>query len=72
MSDQTSFEPVRPEPSRPERMMCAISGTQRPRKDLVAFETLRPSLAERIRQDFPDLAPESLIRRRELARDRQT
>ena len=72
MSDDITTEQAPPPPRRPERLVCALTGTSRPRKDLVAFETLRPSLAERIRQDFPDLPPDALISRRELARYRQT
>jgi hypothetical protein len=34
----------------------------------VGLETLRPSLLDRIRADFPDLAPDALISRAELAR----
>jgi len=71
MSDEASLEPPRPAPARPDRLVCAISGALRPRKDLVAFETLRPNLAERIRQDYPDLPTDALISRRELARYRQ-
>jgi uncharacterized membrane protein len=72
MSDETSAAAPSIEPrARPERLICSISGAARPRKDLVAFETLRPSLSDRIRQDFPDLPPDALISRRELARYRQ-
>src|ERR1700687_80932 len=52
------------------KFACAISGKERPRRDLVSLETLRPSLAERIRLDHPNLSPESLISRIELARYR--
>jgi uncharacterized membrane protein len=38
-----------------------------PRNQLVSLETVRPSLAERIRQDYPDLGPDALVSRRELA-----
>jgi len=55
---------------RTPRIACAISGKERPRSDLVALETLRPSLLERIRTDFPDLPAEALISRAELARYR--
>lgn len=49
---------------------CAISGAETPRKNLVSLETLRPSLAERILADFPQLTEHSLISRTELARYR--
>jgi uncharacterized membrane protein len=50
--------------------ICAISGVETPRKNLVSLETLRPSLAERILADFPQLTEHSLISRTELARYR--
>jgi uncharacterized membrane protein len=58
-------------PASPARPVCAISGTERPRKDLIGVDTLRPNLAERIRTDFPDLPSGALISRKELARYRQ-
>jgi uncharacterized membrane protein len=55
---------------KPTKFTCAISGKERPRRDLVLLETLRPSLAERIRTDHPNLASEACISRDELARYR--
>jgi uncharacterized membrane protein len=55
---------------KPTKFTCAISGKERPRRDLVSLETLRPSLAERIRIDHPNLASEANISRHELARYR--
>src|SRR6266508_4156618 len=55
---------------RTARATCAITGRERPRRDLVSLETLRPSLAERIRTDHPELAPDALISRAEVARYR--
>ena len=49
---------------------CAISGREWPRRQLVNLEMIRPSLAERIRRDHPDLAPDALIARQELQRYR--
>ena len=57
-------------PKKTTKIACAISGKERPRRDLVSLETLRPSLSERIRADHPDLSPEALISRNELARYR--
>ncbi len=51
--------------------VCAVSGQKRPHGDLIAMDALRPSLAERIRRDFPDLGPDSLIARSEIDRYRQ-
>src|SRR5262245_8733950 len=49
---------------------CAISGRERPRRDLIHVEAVRPSLAERIRADHPELPPEALISKAELSRYR--
>jgi uncharacterized membrane protein len=50
---------------------CAITQRHLKRKDAVTIEALRPSLAERIRLDHPDLAPDSLISRAEVDRYRR-
>src|SRR6202163_4539397 len=55
---------------KPSKIVCAISGKERPRRDLIALDAVRPSLAERIRRDRPDLAPDALISLAELARFR--
>ncbi len=47
-----------------------ISGVRVRKRDLVRIDTLRPSLADRIRADFPDLPPGAKISRAELARYR--
>jgi uncharacterized membrane protein len=49
---------------------CAITGKEWPRRQLVNLETIRPSLAERIRLDHPDLAPDALISKAEIERYR--
>lgn len=56
--------------SRKERLRCAISGRERARRELVNIETLRPSLLDRIRKDHPDLPPDALVERSQLARYR--
>ncbi|MGO4674733.1 DUF1003 domain-containing protein [Bosea sp. 2YAB26] len=53
-----------------KRGTCAISGVETSRKNLVPLATLRPSLAERIQSDFPQLTEQSLISKAELARYR--
>jgi uncharacterized membrane protein len=53
-----------------KRGICAISGVEMSRRNLVPLETLRPSLAERILADFPQLTEHSLISKAELARYR--
>src|SRR5262245_63491541 len=52
------------------KLVCAISGKERPRRDLVALDTVRPSLLERIRQDHPQLPADALVGLAELARYR--
>jgi hypothetical protein len=52
------------------RFACAISGKDRPRRDLISLETLRPTLADRIPADHSELAADALISRSELARYR--
>ncbi|MCB1485698.1 MAG: DUF1003 domain-containing protein [Hyphomicrobiaceae bacterium] len=49
-----------------ERIRCAITGKNRPRKEMINIETVRPSLAERIRNDYPDLPIDAMISRRVL------
>jgi uncharacterized membrane protein len=52
------------------KVVCAISGKERPRRDVVSLDAVRPSLAERIRRDCPDLAPDAFISLAELAKFR--
>ena len=56
--------------TQPKRLVCAISGRERPKKDLVNVDTLRPALADRIRRDFPDMPAEALISTSEINRYR--
>ncbi|MFC5292786.1 DUF1003 domain-containing protein [Bosea minatitlanensis] len=53
-----------------KRGVCAISGQEMARKNLVEIGTLRPALVEHIRNDFPDLPDDALISLKELARYR--
>jgi len=53
-----------------KRLQCAITGKERPKKDLVHLDTLRPGLIDRIRADYPDLPDDALIDRREINRYR--
>jgi len=60
-----------PVPARkPAKFACALTGKERPRRDLIPLDAVRPSLAERIRRDRPDLAQDALISLSELARYR--
>jgi uncharacterized membrane protein len=49
---------------------CAITGRELPRLQLVNLETLRPSLADLIHRDHPDLPHDALVSRAEIARYR--
>ena len=53
-----------------KRGVCAISGQEMARRNLVEIGTLRPALADHIRNDFPDLPDHALISVKELARYR--
>lgn len=53
-----------------KKLNCSLSGKEYSKHDLVALETLRPSLAQRIRQDHPELASDALVSKTELARYR--
>jgi uncharacterized membrane protein len=53
-----------------KRVASAISGKRYRKRDLVKLTTLRPTLAEFIHRDFPDLPRNAMISVRELARYR--
>lgn len=53
-----------------KRGICAISGQEMARRNLIEIGTLRPALADHIRNDFPDLPDHALISLKELARYR--
>lgn len=56
--------------SHADRAQCAISGRTAARKDLINIDTVRPSLAARIRQDHPDITDGALVSRDELSKYR--
>ena len=66
-ANSLSISPVK-KPTK--KMTCAISGKDRPRRDLMVLEELRPSLVDRIRSDYPNLPADALISRSVLARYR--
>ena len=71
MDEQTSYALPDPKPTgTPKRLVCAVTGRERPRKELVRLDTLRPTLADRIREDFPELTDDALMDRREVNRYR--
>jgi uncharacterized membrane protein len=57
-------------PEASKRWPCAITGRERPRKDLIRLDTLRPTLTDRIRVDHPGLPDDALIDREEIDRYR--
>jgi hypothetical protein len=58
------------EKSKTRRQTCSITGKEYARRDLVQLDALRPSLADRIRQDHPELAFDAFISKVELAQYR--
>ena len=72
MTDQ-EFEldalPLLPQ-SRPKKLFCAITQKELPRKQLIELGSLRPSLADRIREDHPDLQDDAHIAINEAERYR--
>ncbi len=66
--DASAPEPIKAETGRrSSKLVCAISGKERPRRDIVSLDMVRPTLAERIRRDHPQLAPDAFISLAELA-----
>jgi uncharacterized membrane protein len=55
---------------RAPKSVCAISGKETARRDLIPLDAVRPSLVDRIRLDHPQLASDALIGVAELARYR--
>jgi uncharacterized membrane protein len=53
-----------------KRIASAISGKRYRKRDLVRLDTLRPTLSDFIRRDFPALPPNAMVSLRELARYR--
>lgn len=53
-----------------KKFASALSGKRFRKRELVSVDGLRPSLAQRIRSDFPDLPANAKISRSELARYR--
>ncbi len=53
-----------------KKLVCGVSGKERPKRSLTRIDDLRPSLAEMIRADWPDLPADAMIGEDELARYR--
>ncbi len=62
--------PAAPGRPRPKKLPSALTGRKYRKRDLVKIDQLRPSLADRIRRDYPDLPPHAKISVGELARYR--
>ena len=45
----------------PKKTICAVTGKEVPKKKAIPLYSLRPSLADRIRMDFPDIAANAPI-----------
>jgi uncharacterized membrane protein len=66
----TTRKPAHTKSELAKRLPCAITGRERAIKSLVRLDTLRPTLAERIRMVHPTLPDDALIDRREVDRYR--
>jgi uncharacterized membrane protein len=53
-----------------KRLPCAITGKDRPKKQLTRLDALRPAVADRIRADHPRLGDDALISQSEVNRYR--
>jgi uncharacterized membrane protein len=54
----------------PKRLVCALTGKTVSRRKMMPFVALRPTLADRIRTDFPNIQPDDLISLKEIGRYR--
>jgi uncharacterized membrane protein len=72
MSDAVLPDPPRlADPAKPaKRVACALTGRMVSRRKSLPFYALRPSLAARIKKDFPDIQPDALISAKEVGRYR--
>jgi uncharacterized membrane protein len=61
--------PILPQ-SRSKKLFCAITNKELPRKQLIELGSLRPSLADRIREDYPNLQDDAHIAINEAERYR--
>ena len=69
MTDAT-LEPLAGGTKPAKRVPCALSGKVVSRKRTIPFFALRPTLADRIKADFPDIGREDLISLKEVGRYR--
>jgi uncharacterized membrane protein len=53
--------PTRVRRPRPTRFRCIICGKEKPARDVTRLDVVRPSLLDRIKQDYPDLPSEGFI-----------
>jgi uncharacterized membrane protein len=53
--------PTRVRRPRPTRFRCIICGKEKPARDVTQLDVVRPSLLDRIKQDYPDLPSEGFV-----------
>ncbi len=70
IADENPFQSPIAGSSEPLRYVCAISGLPARKRDLVPLDAVRPSLADHIRKDHPNLQGEALISTATLAKYR--
>jgi uncharacterized membrane protein len=64
--DRMTAEDIKP----PKRLACALTGKTISRRKMMPFMALRPTLADRIKADFPEIQPDDLISLKEIGRYR--
>ena len=70
MSDDLLLPRTVPKNERTKKWICAITGQELPRKQMVVLDIMRPTLADRIRQDYPNLSDDEYICLNEVERYR--
>src|SRR5436190_21212739 len=69
-TEQPQETPARPKRAPAPKGLCAITGRERSRRELVQLSALRPNLVERIHVDYPSLHEDALVSRSEVERYR--
>jgi uncharacterized membrane protein len=70
MNDLVTTTPPTDEMRHPRKPVCAITGKEMPKRKLIVIASLRPSLVDRIREDYPELTDDSFISIGEVERYR--
>jgi len=60
-TEQNGLAAVRARRARPVRFRCVICGKERPARDIVRLDVVRPSLLDQIKEAYPELPAEGFI-----------